>query len=151
METVQLAITDSPYASALRELLERSGGAAVHCVEVADPMQAGVIVVDLEGLDRLPSPLPNPERVVLIARNETEQLSQAWDAGIRSVVFNEDPLSTAVLAILAAGLRVPRSGSRGQALRGGERSAGSPGARACRSEAAQIGPGVSTLRPRRDG
>ncbi len=151
METVQFAITDSPYASALRELLERSGAAAVRRVEVADPMQAGVIVVDLEGLDRLPAPLLNPERVVLVARNDTEQLAHAWNAGIRSVIFDEDPLSTAVLAILAAGLRVPRTGSCGEASRGRERSAGSARARACGSEKAQIGSGVSTLRPRRDG
>lgn len=108
METVQLTIGDAPYASALRELLERNSACAVCCVEVPDPKQDGVIVVDADGLDRLPFPLLNPERVVLITRNDSEHLSQAWDAGIRSVVFNEDPLSTAVLAIMAAELRVPK-------------------------------------------
>lgn len=145
METVQFAITDSPYASALRDLLERSGAAAVHRVEVADPMQDGVIVVDLEGLDRLPSPLLNPERVVLLARNDTEQLSHAWNAGIHSVIFDEDPLTTAVLAILAAGLRASRTDSSCRALRGAERVAGS------RCERAHSGSRVSSLRPKRDG
>ncbi|MGE5647082.1 MAG: hypothetical protein ACM336_14970 [Acidobacteriota bacterium] len=108
METVQLTIGDAPYASALREMLERSSTYAVCCVEVPDPKREGIIVVDSDGLDRLPFPLLNPERVVLITRNDSAHLSQAWDAGIRSVVFNEDPLSTAVLAIMAAELRVPK-------------------------------------------
>jgi hypothetical protein len=112
METVQLTLNDGPYASALRDLLERHGSRDVRSVENPDPRQEGVIVVDSEGLDRLPLPLPNPERVVLITRNDPQHLAQAWNAGIRSVVFHEDPLSTAVLAILAAELRVSRSEPR---------------------------------------
>lgn len=119
MEMVQLTIGDVPYASALRELLERSGAAPVQCVEVPDPGHEGVIVVDCAGLDRLPVPLANPERVVLITRNDSEHLSRAWNAGIRSVVFDEDPLSTAVLAIMAAELRVPKAESRCAGLPGG--------------------------------
>lgn len=134
METVQFAITDSPYASALRDLLERSGAAVVHCVGVADPMQAGVIVLDSDGLDRLLSPLLSPERVVLIARGGSEELALAWNAGIRSVVFNEDPLETAVLAILAAGLRVPRTAARCEALVGAGSEAGSAKTRGYRCE-----------------
>ncbi len=112
METVQLTITDAPYALALRELLERNASRVVRSVEVPDPRQEGVIVVDSEGLDRLPLPLPNPERVVLVTHNDPQHLAQAWNAGIRSVVFNEDPLSTAVLAIMAAELRVPKGDTR---------------------------------------
>lgn len=112
METVQLTITDAPYALALRDLLERNGSRVVRSVEVPDPRQDGVIVVDSEGLDRLPLPLPNPERVVLVTHNDPQHLAQAWNAGVRSVVFNEDPLSTAVLAIMAAELRVPKGDAR---------------------------------------
>jgi hypothetical protein len=110
MEMVQLTIGDSPYASALREQLERSGATPVRCVAVPDPAHGGVIVVDSAGLDRLPVPLAHPERVVLITRNDSEHLSRAWEAGIRSVVFDEDPLGTAVLAIMAAELRIPEAG-----------------------------------------
>jgi hypothetical protein len=109
METVQLSIHDARYAAALREQLERGGSREVHSVEVPDPGHDGVIVVDAEGLESLPLPLANPERIVLITRNDPDHLSRAWNAGIRSVVFSEDALSTAVLAILAAELRVPRS------------------------------------------
>ncbi len=111
MDTVQLAIADAPYAAALRELLERSGTRKVQYVDVPDPNLEGVIVVDSEGLDRLPLPLPKPERVVLITRNDPQHLSRAWNAGVRSVVFCDDPLNTAVLAIMAAGLRLPKGGS----------------------------------------
>lgn len=112
METVQLSIHDAPYAAALRQLLEQNGLGRIRTVESPDPMQDGVIVVDCYALDRLTMPLPKPERVVLITRNEPRRLAQAWNAGIRSVVFCEDPLNTAVLAILAAELRVPRTDSR---------------------------------------
>lgn len=112
METVQLTVTEAPYAAALRELLERGGQRRVRVVEVPDPAQQGVIVVDSDALDRLPSPIPEPERVVLITRNDPQHLRQAWNAGVRSVVFSADPLSTAVLAIMAAELRVANTESR---------------------------------------
>jgi hypothetical protein len=38
-------------------------------------------------------------------------LAQAWEAGIVSVVSEEDPLSTVLLAIMAAALRVEKSPS----------------------------------------
>jgi len=112
METVQLTIGDTSYAAALQAMLERSGTVTVCCVEVPDLRRDGVVVVDSDGLDRLPFPLANPERVVLITRNDSEHLSQAWNAGVRSVVFNKDPLATAVLAIMAAELRIPKAESR---------------------------------------
>jgi hypothetical protein len=128
METVQLSIHEAPYAAALREQLERGGTREVRCVAVPDPGQDGVIVVDAEGLESLALPLANPERIVLITRNDPDRLSQAWDAGIRSVVFSDDPLSTAVLAILAAELRVPRSDTKYAVTHAGP-AAGKPAVR----------------------
>lgn len=116
METVQLTIADRPYASALRELLERGGVGSVSCVDLPDTRQDGVIVVDSGGLDRLPSPVLKPERIVLITRNDSAHLEQAWNAGVRSVVFNDEPLGTAVLAIMAAELRIPKGEPRAAAL-----------------------------------
>lgn len=113
MAIVQLAIRDKQYAEALQRLLERSGAGEVRSVEAPDPGVEGVIVVDPEALERMPQPLLRPERVVLIARNDPVLLSRAWQAGIRSVVFCNDPLNTAVLAILAAGLRRPASQPKG--------------------------------------
>lgn len=112
MGTVQLTLNDAPYAAALRDLLMRGGVREVRCAAQPDPAHEGVIVVDSEALDCLPLPLLNPERVVLITSNDPKHLAQAWNAGVRSVVFNEDPLSTAVLAIMAAVLRVPKADQR---------------------------------------
>lgn len=108
---VQVALNDASYASALVEQLERTLTREVCCIPVPDPLQEGVIVVDSAALDDLPLPLIDPDRVVLITRNDPRHLAQAWNAGIRSVVFAQDPLGTAVLAIMAAELRVASSGS----------------------------------------
>lgn len=146
METVQLIIHDVPYAAALRDLLQRNSSCDVRCVEVPDPKHEGVIVVDSDGLDRLPAPLPNPEHVVLITTNDPEHLAKAWNAGIRSVVFNEDPLSTAVLAIMAAELRVPKTDPRWAVSHPPPRSAGS-GARAGCGQAPGAEPPITVLEP----
>ena len=111
MEIVQITLTDASYANALRELLERGGVREVRSVAVPDQHLDGVIVVDPDALDSLPFPVDNPERIVLITSNDPQHLSSAWNAGIRSVVFSQDPLATAVLAIMAAELRAPRADS----------------------------------------
>lgn len=108
MQSVQLALAHTPYASALEQALLHDGafrGWSVLPVERPDVSRSGVIVADAEALDQMPFPLPNPERVVLITRNEPEQLRRAWEAGIVSVVFENEPVSTAMLAILAAQFR----------------------------------------------
>jgi hypothetical protein len=105
MEKVQLTIRDARYACALQNLLERNGSVQVCRMEAPDPAQEGLIVVDADELGRLSAASVDPGRIVLITGNDPEHLAQAWNAGIRSVVFREDPLSTAVLAIMAAELR----------------------------------------------
>lgn len=110
--TVQIAMSDAAYAGRLREALERDGAFRdwkVWCAETPDPEQKGVIVLDANALERLAFPLPSPERVVLITCKDPYQLSRAWNAGIASVVFDDAPLSTVMLAILAAWFRASRS------------------------------------------
>ena len=109
MEIIQVAIANTPYASALREVLLQSGSWEVVCVDVPDASREGVLVLDPEHLERLPRPLRNPERVVLLTRNEPADLSRAWDAGVTSVIYDNDPLNTAVLAIMAAQLKAPKA------------------------------------------
>lgn len=113
METIQLALANTSYATALREMLLRDGTWEVCCVELPDSRRPGVMVLDAPALDRLPPPLPDPERIVLIAPNDPHHLARAWEAGIVSVVFDNDPLSTAMLAIMAARLRVAKLVRRG--------------------------------------
>ena len=111
MQTVQLTIADCQYAATVREALSRSCAWHIEAVEQPDLSCHGVMVLDELAFARLPLPLSNPGRVVLITRQEPpapQFLAQAWDAGIVSVVSAEDPLSTVLLAIMAAALRVEK-------------------------------------------
>ena len=108
MQTVQLAIADGVYAAALREALSHTCAWHVESVGCPDPSQRCVLVLDQAGLEQLPLPLANPERIVLITHRDSQQMAEAWDAGIVSVVSAQDPISTVLLAIMAAGLRVDK-------------------------------------------
>ena len=112
MQTVQLSIADSQYATTVREALSRSCAWHVESVERPDFSHDFVMVLDEQAFARLPLPLSNPQRVVLVTRKEPpapQFLAQAWEAGIVSVVSEEDPLNTVLLAIMAAALRVVKS------------------------------------------
>jgi hypothetical protein len=113
MQTVQLAIADGRYEAAVREALARSCAWHIESVEVRRAAQNSVLVLDEAGFARLPLPLENPERVVLITRKDPQKLAEAWEAGIVSVVSDTDPLSTVLLAIMAAALRVAKSSNLG--------------------------------------
>jgi hypothetical protein len=118
MQTVQFAIADGMYAAALREALSRSCAWHVEAVGRPDPSQRCVMVLDQSALERLPLPLSHPERIVLITHRDAQPMAEAWEAGIVSVVSEEDPISTVLLAIMAAGLRVdkPRAYSSPSAI-----------------------------------
>jgi len=109
MQTVQLSIADCQYAAGLREVLCRSCAWHVEVVERPDQSQSSVLVIDEAAFERLPLPLSNPERVVLITRHDPELMARAWDAGIVSVVSQTDPTSTVMLAVMAAALRIDKS------------------------------------------
>jgi hypothetical protein len=109
MQTVQLSISDSTLEASVREALIRTCAWHVDSVARPNPSQRSVLVLDGVGFARLPLPLFNPERVVLITRKDPQLLAEAWDAGIVSVVNDTDPISTVLLAIMAAGLRVSKS------------------------------------------
>jgi hypothetical protein len=112
MHTVQLSIADGQYAATVREALSRSCAWHVETVERPDLSQQCAMVLDEQAFMRLPLPLSNPERVVLVTRNERQTpqfMAQAWEAGIVSVVSEEDPLNTVLLAIMAAALRVAKT------------------------------------------
>lgn len=109
MQTVQLSIADGAYAAAVREALAHSCAWRIESVEHPDVTCRSVLVLDEAAFERLSLPITNPERVVLITRKEPQLLAQAWEAGIVSVVSETDPLSTVLLAIMAAALRVAKS------------------------------------------
>jgi len=105
MNCIQLALSNAPKAELLRSLLCRSTQLPVHCVEAPLIEEACVVVVDPSHLRMIPSPLAFPERVVLITQNDPNHLRDAWEAGVNSVVSDQDPPNTVVLAILSACLR----------------------------------------------
>lgn len=112
MRTIALALSNANYAQALQDLLAKEAALQDCVVRPVTEPPAGewaVLVVDAAHLDRLPRPLPHPEKVVLVTGNAPEQLTRAWEAGILSVVFEHDPLSMALLAILAARYRACKS------------------------------------------
>ena len=109
MRTVQLSIADARYSAAVRDALCHSCAWHVDSVEQPDPSQPCVLVLDDIAFSRLPLPLSNPERIVLITpRNDPRWMAHAWEAGIVSVVSQQDPMSTVLLAIMAAALRVAK-------------------------------------------
>ena len=110
--TVQLSIADAGYAAALREALTRTGPWHVEMVDRPDPATPCVLVLDESSFERLPLPLLNPERVVLISQQDPQLLARAWDASIVSVLSTEDSLPTVLLAIMAAALRIGKSQAR---------------------------------------
>jgi hypothetical protein len=106
---IQLSITDVDYAAALRNALTQTGPWHVEMVDRPDPAILCVLVLDESSFERLPLPLVNPERVVLITRREPQSLARAWDASIVSVLSAGDSLTTVLLAIMAAVLRIGKS------------------------------------------
>ena len=113
MQTVQLSIADGRYAAAVREALARNCAWQIDSGPVPDLSHHSVVVLDEAAFARLPLPLTNPERVVLITRKDPQTMAEAWDAGIVSVVSEADPISTVLLAIMAAALRVAKSSTAG--------------------------------------
>jgi hypothetical protein len=108
--TIQLAVADGVYAAALREALSRSCAWRVESVDRPDPSRDCVLVLDEAAFEHLRLPLSHPERIVLITRQDPQLLAQAWDAGLVSVLSQHDPMSTVLLAIMAAALRVANLG-----------------------------------------
>ena len=108
MQKVQLTIADAAYSASLREALCHTCAWQVESVERPDPSRNCVMVLDQSAFERLPLPLSHPERIVLISRKNPELLAEAWEAGIVSVVSDEDPMNTVLMAVLAAGLRVEK-------------------------------------------
>lgn len=120
MSTVQLAIGNEKYAQALAKQLKSEGSHQVLFVSRPDLTVDGIIVVDSARTENLPVLEAQPERFVVITRKDAGVLSRVWDAGVRHVVFEEDPPSTALLAVIAAELRLPRdAGQKAAAIPAG--------------------------------
>jgi DNA-binding NarL/FixJ family response regulator len=112
MGSIQLALSDAAKAEVLRGVLARSAQRDVVCVEKPDLASACVVVVDQAHMAGLPQPLPQPDKIVLLAASDPDSLKEAWDAGVSSVVSEQDSLNTLVLAILSVCLRTGAARSK---------------------------------------
>jgi len=104
MKTVQLALRDSDQARSLRELLLRDGAHQVHVVKQPDTAIMGVIVMDIDQLESSGALTKDRERVVVVASKVDTDLTRAWKAGARRVVFYGDDLRTLRVAVIATEL-----------------------------------------------
>jgi hypothetical protein len=100
MPMVQLLVQSETYARDLAALLSCEGCEVVRGA-APDFTRRGAIVADRGALELHPALLDHPERIVLIAPNDPNFLSLLWQHNVRSVVFEKDPPSTVLLAIIA--------------------------------------------------
>lgn len=108
MQRVQLSMADAAYAAALREALSRSCAWHIDLLDRPDLSQSCVLVLDEFAFAKLSLPLTNPERIVVICQPDPQLFAQAWEAGIVSVLSKGDSVSTILLAIMAASLRIAK-------------------------------------------
>ncbi len=102
---IQVALTNRREADELRKVLLKTCSLNVEIASQPDPGYEGVLIVDTNGLAQLDCGLAHPERTVVVAHRGDEMgLSRAWDAGVKTVVFHDDPPHTVLLAVMAAQL-----------------------------------------------
>ncbi len=102
-DRIQIALKDGPLAERLRGLLLYTCGLRIDLVESPDLNDDGVIITDAEALPALRS-VRRPERFVAVAPRREQALECAWNAGVKSVVYDSEPMSTLVLAVISARL-----------------------------------------------
>ena len=118
MGSIQIALSDTTKADALRVLLARSTNVPVLCLESPNYEEASTVVIDGPRFSKIPWPLTHPERIVLITKNDPTHLREAWEAGVNSVLTEQDPMNTVVLAVLASCLRANSTRHKPAADRG---------------------------------
>jgi hypothetical protein len=107
---IQIALHNRRLAERLRELLLHTCALRIDLVDTIDQADDGVIVTDAESLPR-PNLIRKPERFVALAPRREEALECAWNAGVKSVIYDTEPISTIVLAVMAARLNARHKSS----------------------------------------
>jgi hypothetical protein len=99
---IQIALDDRSQAERLRELLLRTCSLRAEVVDEPDPSEDGVIVTSVQHLRRQAGGVRRPERFVIISPHREEDLEVAWNAGIRIVLYDTDPMNSIVLAVMSS-------------------------------------------------
>jgi hypothetical protein len=105
MPCIQLLLPETDYVNRLQKLLCSEGGCQCRRVAQPDWSTTGPIVADRSAVERFPELLQHPDRLVPVTTKDPAYQAQLWEHGVRSVVFDTDPPSTVMLAILGAELR----------------------------------------------
>jgi hypothetical protein len=88
----------------LRDLLLGDGVHQVHLVEWPNLAIPGVIVMDLDDLERCGALAGGRERLVVMVLKASVDLAKVWKTGVRHVVFQGDAPRTVRVAVLATEL-----------------------------------------------
>ena len=112
MHSVQLAIRDRAYGSALRDLLMSDGQHVVYVVDYPSPAIDGIVVVDDTIASRMISSTAlDLDRCVVFIQNVALDVNQLWEAGVRHVIYGDYPPDVGELVVLAAERRLSGSAS----------------------------------------
>lgn len=111
MKTVQVAIPDPVYADSVRNLLTEDGRHQVHLLERPNFELPGVIVMDALCVNSLPAMAKEQKRLLVIAKKDRDDLAKLWDAGIRHVLFYEDPPHWLNMLVLGIELSLAANGA----------------------------------------
>ena len=109
MQTVQLSIADGAMRPRSGKPWPAVAPGTSNPSTVPDPSQQCVLVLDEAAFARLPLPLSNPERVVLITRKDPQTAGRGLGGRHRFRGIGQRSISTVLLAIMAAALRVAKS------------------------------------------
>ena len=105
VDRIQVTLANRLEAEQLRRVLLNTCSLNIEISAQPDPAYGGVLIVDTDCLEKLDGALAHPERAVVLARRGDEVgRTRAWNAGVKTVVFHDDPPHTVVLAVMAAQL-----------------------------------------------
>jgi hypothetical protein len=108
-----VAIPDSACADSIRNLLLQDVRRQVHCVERPNFDLPGVIIMDAICVNSFPTVAKEQKRLLVITHRERDDLAKLWDAGVRHVMFYEDPPQWLSMFVLGIELSLSTNGTSG--------------------------------------
>jgi hypothetical protein len=110
MKTVQVAIPDPLYADSVRNVLIQDVRHQVHVVDRPNFDLPGLIIVDAMCVNSLPAVAQEHKRLLVVADKQRDDLTKLWDAGVRHVLFYDDPPQWLNMFVLGIELSLAANG-----------------------------------------
>lgn len=111
VKTVQVAIPDPVCADSVRSLLIQDVRHQIHVVEKPNFDLPGIIIMDAMCVSNFPTVAQEHKRMLVMAHKEQADLAKLWDAGVRHMVFYEDPPQWLTMLVLGIELSLAANGS----------------------------------------